>query len=106
MNLPELRERLAQLNSQAHEIYAAAEGEKRDLSVEETEKVDAILAGSDRTKADIDRLEKLGRFPRRIRLGTNTVAWREDEVDGWSAARQAERRPARTEHAQPKGPDA
>jgi len=59
MNLPELRERLAQLNSQAHEIYAAAEGEKRDLSVEETEKVDAILAGSDRTKADIDRLEKL-----------------------------------------------
>ena len=58
------------------------------------------------SRVHIDRLEKMGRFPRRIRLGTNTVAWREDEVDGWSAARQAEQRPARADHARPKGPGA
>ena len=39
------------------------------------------------SKVHIDRLEKAGRFPRRVRLGPNTVAWREDELDDWSAAR-------------------
>jgi prophage regulatory protein len=58
------------------------------------------------SRVHIDRLEKLGRFPRRVRLGANTVAWREDEVDGWTAARQSERRPARTEQALPRGPRA
>ena len=43
------------------------------------------------SRVHINRLEKAGRFPRRIRLGPNTIAWREDELDDWSAARSNER---------------
>lgn len=35
------------------------------------------------------RWEKKGRFPQRRRLGPNTVAWREDEIDHWCATRVA-----------------
>ena len=37
------------------------------------------------------RLEKAGRFPRRVRLGPNSVGWVAEEVDDWIAARVAER---------------
>ena len=43
------------------------------------------------SRVHINRLEKAGRFPRRVRLGPNTIAWREDELDDWSAARSNER---------------
>jgi prophage regulatory protein len=42
-------------------------------------------------RVHIDRLERGNNFPSRIRLGTNTVAWAEDEVDGWIAARMKAR---------------
>ena len=29
------------------------------------------------------RLERRGEFPKRIRLGANSVGWRETEVDEW-----------------------
>ena len=29
------------------------------------------------------RLEKAGKFPKRIRIGENRVAWLESEVNGW-----------------------
>jgi len=38
-------------------------------------------------RVHIDRLERAQKFPRRIHLGTNTVAWAEHEVDEWLAAR-------------------
>jgi prophage regulatory protein len=31
----------------------------------------------------IDRLEKAGKFPKRIRLGENAVGWLADEVEAW-----------------------
>lgn len=31
----------------------------------------------------IARLEKAGKFPKRLRLGPNRVGWLEDEVLGW-----------------------
>ena len=31
----------------------------------------------------IDRLEKAGRFPKRVHVGENRVAWIEAEIDGW-----------------------
>jgi prophage regulatory protein len=34
----------------------------------------------------ISRLEREGRFPRRIRVGGNRVAWWESEVEEWKAA--------------------
>lgn len=31
----------------------------------------------------IDRLEKAGKFPKRIRLGENAVGWLADEIEAW-----------------------
>lgn len=37
------------------------------------------------------RLEKAGRFPKRLRLGGNSCGWLASEVDGWIAERATER---------------
>ena len=37
------------------------------------------------------RLEKAGKFPVRLKLSYRCVRWLEGEVDGWVAARAAER---------------
>ena len=37
------------------------------------------------------RLEKAGRFPKRIRLGANRVGWSFRELQVWIEARKAER---------------
>jgi prophage regulatory protein len=37
------------------------------------------------------RLERNGKFPKRVRLGANSVGWVEEEVDAWLAERAAER---------------
>src|SRR4029077_13222934 len=37
------------------------------------------------------RLERTGRFPRRVKLGVNSVAWVEAEITAWCEARIAER---------------
>ena len=47
--------------------------------------------GINYSRAHIDRLERDGLFPRRIKLGQNTVAWFDDELDAWLEARRAER---------------
>ena len=39
----------------------------------------------------IRRLEAQGKFPKRIKLGDNRIAWRRDEVEAWVDARIAER---------------
>lgn len=41
--------------------------------------------------AHIDRLEAEGRFPVRVRLGPQRVAWVESEILEWISARIAER---------------
>jgi prophage regulatory protein len=43
------------------------------------------------TPQHILRLEKEGKFPRRVQVGANRVAWLESEVEAWVAARVAER---------------
>jgi prophage regulatory protein len=43
------------------------------------------------SRAYILQQEKLGKFPKRIRLGPNSVAWFEHEIDAWLEARAAER---------------
>ena len=43
------------------------------------------LTGLSRTT--LWRLERRGVFPRRIRLGANSVGWLEDEVEEWIASR-------------------
>jgi predicted DNA-binding transcriptional regulator AlpA len=32
-------------------------------------------------------MEKAGKFPRRVRLGGNSVGWIDDEIEGWFADR-------------------
>lgn len=39
------------------------------------------------SRMHVDRLEKDGKFPKRIRLGENSVGWLESEVNAWLAAK-------------------
>lgn len=41
--------------------------------------------GIDYSREHIRRLERAGRFPKRIQLGDNSVAWIEAEIDAWLA---------------------
>ena len=41
--------------------------------------------------ATIWRREKMGLFPKRIKLGGNSVGWLESEINGWIEQRLAER---------------
>ena len=43
------------------------------------------------SSSHIWRLERLGLFPRRIRLEGNRVAWLQSEVNGWVEAKLAAR---------------
>ena len=37
------------------------------------------------SRSTIGRMEKAGRFPRRIKIGATRVAWRRDQVEAWLA---------------------
>jgi prophage regulatory protein len=41
--------------------------------------------------ATIWRRERLGDFPKRIKLGANSVGWFENEIDEWLAKKAADR---------------
>lgn len=43
------------------------------------------------SNAHIDRLEAVGEFPKRVRLGQNRVGWVEEEVNDWIQAKVAQR---------------
>jgi prophage regulatory protein len=45
------------------------------------------------TRQHLGRLERRGEFPKRVRIGPNTVDWVAEEIDAWLAARAAEREP-------------
>ncbi len=45
----------------------------------------AEMVGLSRTT--IYRLEQQGQFPRRVKLGSNSVAWRMSEVVNWMAVK-------------------
>ena len=42
------------------------------------------------SKMHIDRLEKAGEFPRRIRLGAGRVVWKKSEILAWVESKRAE----------------
>ena len=54
------------------------------------------LKGISWTRMHLDRLEKAGRFPKRVHLSRQSIAWVESEIDDFLAERLAERdaRPA------------
>lgn len=39
------------------------------------------------SRMTIYRLEKRGEFPSRVQLGRNSVAWRDQDIENWIAAR-------------------
>ena len=43
------------------------------------------------SRVHLRRLEAAGRFPRRVQLGDNAVAWIESEIDAWLEERAADR---------------
>ena len=43
------------------------------------------------SRVHIDRLQKAGHFPKKIKLGPNTAAYLEAEITAWIAARVAAR---------------
>jgi prophage regulatory protein len=52
------------------------------------------------TRQHLLRLEKADKFPKRLRLGKNSVGWLEEEVDGWvdeQAAARSAIKPSRQE---------
>ncbi len=49
------------------------------------------LKGIPYSRMHVDRLEKAGQFPKRVRLSSMTVAWIEEEIDDHIATKVAER---------------
>ena len=49
------------------------------------------MKGISSSRMHLDRLERAGRFPKRVHLGKQTVAWVESEIDAFLAERLAER---------------
>jgi len=49
------------------------------------------LKGVPYSKVQLWRKEKIGDFPKRVRLGAGRHGWVESEIDEWIAARIAER---------------
>ena len=43
------------------------------------------------SKVDLWRLERDGKFPKRVPLGQSRHGWLDSEIDGWITARMAER---------------
>ncbi|MBP2291013.1 helix-turn-helix transcriptional regulator [Azospirillum rugosum] len=46
------------------------------------------------TRVHIDRLEKQGKFPKRVKIGANAVGWAENEIDAWMKEKMVEREAA------------
>lgn len=62
--------------------------EQKQDRVMRKKEVLAIVGLSD---VSVWRQEQVGTFPRRIRLGGNSVGWLKSEIDGWLEQRAAER---------------
>jgi len=43
------------------------------------------------SSSQIDRLEKVGKFPRRIQISERRVVWSEAELDDWMKSRKEKR---------------
>ena len=51
------------------------------------------------SRVQVWRLEREGRFPKRIQLGTNSVGWLASELDAWIAAKAKARTASSTSEA-------
>jgi prophage regulatory protein len=51
----------------------------------------AVVERTGYSAMHIYRLEREGKFPKRIQLGPNAVGWIEHEVDAWIESKMAQR---------------
>ena len=78
-NALELRQKRAALVAEARAILEAAEKENRDLTAEENEKYDRIMADVDKLAKDIEREERVANLEREIAKPQGTVAARKEQ---------------------------
>ncbi len=46
-------------------------------------RINKVCSRTSLSKSTIWRMEQKGKFPRRIKLGENSVGWNEQDVDDW-----------------------
>lgn len=51
----------------------------------------AVLQITSWSASSLDRREKAGEFPKRIKIGPNRIGWLEHEIDEWIAQKSEER---------------
>lgn len=76
------------VNLTPHVSYPITTNEERKMRVLRSPEVVKRVGYSGQ---HIWRLEKAGKFPKRIRLGPQAVGWIESEINAWIKARIAER---------------
>lgn len=45
------------------------------------------MIGGISSRSTVDRWEKSGEFPQRVRLGKNSIAWNLDDINEWIVSR-------------------
>jgi len=84
-----LKNKLIDLNTQANDIQNQADEEKRELSAEELETIDSILAEFKRTEKDIARRESIQANADRLTASNGRQSAPNDVVNSASGERQA-----------------
>jgi prophage regulatory protein len=56
------------------------------------------------SRMHVDRLERLGKFPKRVKIGANSVAWIESEIDAWVDEKIAARDIPKSDAAEARSP--
>lgn len=79
-------------NAIAAAVATALRGSSRDPELPAYLRLPEVLQLVRFSKMHLSRLEKAGKFPRRIRFGSSRVVWDRNEVLAWLAARRAESR--------------
>jgi len=92
ITIDSLRASLVDMNQAATDIQNAADAEERELSDEESEKIDAILADYKATEKDITRREKMQANTDALNAGTGRVTTPNDVVAAAPGADTAEPR--------------
>jgi prophage regulatory protein len=70
---------------------------EKDMSQPRTQTTDRIISAAERRQLlpfsdmHIWRLEKAGKFPKRIKLGAHRVGWSYQEIAAWIEARKSQR---------------
>lgn len=53
-------------------------------------KIHEVISKTGLSRSYIWKLEKVGKFPKRFRVGLRAIRWSENEVDAWLEEKKAE----------------